>query len=132
MDIDSLVSESGIKVSKALERLIGLKTTEGMNVSYPIAEDKTRSSRNSKAAHQWFAANRTANGTGTAWNYKHVLPDISDPNITLPVFEKVKVDEITPDAPKSYSFGDDGGTFGGGIMTRKRGQNNNNSKNKKK
>ena len=131
-DIDRLISESDIKVSKALEKLIGLKTTEGKNVSYPIAEDKTKSSQNSKAAHQWFIANRTVNGTGTAWNYKHVLPDINDHDITLPVFEKVNSDEADSGSPKSYSFGDDGGAFGGGFMIRRRGQNNNNGTNKKK
>lgn len=123
-DVSSLISNCPIKINKALEKLIGLKTTEGSNVSYPIAEDKTVSSKNSKAAHQWFIANRTIKGTGTAWNYNCSLPDISDSDITLPVYEKVFQENAaqTNTEPKSYSFGDDSGISGSSMMFRRRGQ----------
>jgi CRISPR/Cas system CSM-associated protein Csm3 (group 7 of RAMP superfamily) len=122
-DVDKLISSSGIKVSKALEKLICLKTTERNKVSYPIAEDKTVSTKNSKAAHQWFIANRTVKGTGTAWNYNYVLPDITDSDITLPAYQRVFDDDTEPEKPKKYSFGEDGESFKNGIVTRKRGQN---------
>ena len=128
-DVSSLISACTIKPSEALEKLIGLKTTEGMAVSYPKAEDKTAIDKNgnpkpnAKAAHQWFIANRTIRGTGTAWEYKYVLPDITDSDISLPAYEKVF--ENSPEAKsKNYSFGDDSSSKGSGIMFRTRGQSN--------
>lgn len=125
-DVSALISSCPIKLNEALKKLIGLKTTEGMAVSYPKAEDKTAKTPNSKAAHQWFIANRTMKGigTGTAWNYKYVLPDITDSDISLPAYEKVF--ENSPEAaqakPKNYTFGDDNSSKGSGIMFRTRGQ----------
>ena len=61
---------------------------ENTVVSYPLADD-LKGRDNSKAAHQWFTANRSAGkgGTSTAWSVKYTLPRILDEKLSLPKFE---------------------------------------------
>ncbi|MBR0141226.1 MAG: hypothetical protein IJM19_03145 [Ruminococcus sp.] len=79
---------------KQLMTVVNFRTTEkfmqnGAVISYPIADDG-RGSKNSKAHHQWFIANRASGAGGTlmAWSLKYSLPEITDEDITLPAFEK--------------------------------------------
>lgn len=60
------------------------------DICYPIADDG-RGSKNSKASHQWFIANRSMgeNGTTTNWSVKYVLPVATSNNPTLPAMLKV-------------------------------------------
>ena len=111
LDAEKLIENSRIKISTALEKIVSMETAKGMKVSYPIAEDKTKTNSNSSAAHQWFIANRTIKGTGTAWNVNHTLPDITDKDISLPAY--VKDTESVYATPKQQSFGND---FGGGSI----------------
>ncbi len=92
LDIDELISSSGIKPNLSVRKLIDFDTTKGMVVSYPVAQDKTAKTANSSASHQWFNANRTTGeGRGTAWVVNDALPDIVSEDIRLPVYEKVYV-----------------------------------------
>ncbi len=92
LDIDELISSSGIKPNLSVRKLIDFDTTKGMVVSYPIAQDKTAKTANSSASHQWFNANRTSGGGGKfTWVVNDALPDIVSEDIRLPVYEKVYV-----------------------------------------
>lgn len=92
LDIDELISSSGIKPNLSVRKLIDFDTTKGMVVSYPIAQDKSSDTENSSASHQWFNANRTSGGGGKfTWVVNDALPDIVSEDIRLPVYEKVYV-----------------------------------------
>ena len=59
---------------------------QGAKVTYPIGDDG-KNKTNSKAAHQWFKANRemgSSDGTSTNWSVKYTLPKTSDSDRTLP------------------------------------------------
>lgn len=128
LDANELIDNCELKMNDALSAIVNLDTTEGKNVSYPIAEDKTKSNKNSAAAHQWFAANRTINGTGVAWNVKYTLPHITDDKITLPAYERVIGGSSDRKPPEQRLFGD---SFGGGsIQIKRRGEKRDPTENK--
>ncbi len=61
------------------------------DICYPIADDG-RGSKNSKASHQWFIANRSMGdkGTTTSWSIKYTLPVATSNNPTLPAMLRVE------------------------------------------
>ncbi len=65
------------------------------DICYPIADDG-KGSRNSKASHQWFIANRSMgdNGTTTSWSVKYKLPVATSNNPTLPAMVRMDEKEI--------------------------------------
>ena len=65
------------------------------NICYPIADDG-KGSKNSKASHQWFIANRSMgnNGTTTSWSVKYKLPVATSNNPTLPAMVRMDTEEI--------------------------------------
>ena len=88
--------DSDTEYFRQLMKITDFNTTKkflenGAVMSYPIADDG-RGSKNSKAHHQWFIANRSSGEGGNlmAWSLKYSLPDITDEDITLPAFEKYK------------------------------------------
>ena len=120
LNVDDLISHSGINPNKAIRKLISLETTKGMDVSYPKAHDYSSNKPNASASHQWFVANRTGNGgTGTAWNINYTLPDITSNDISLPAY--VKREDNKPYSSNGYSTGEH---FSSGIMLKKRGERN--------
>ena len=70
-------------------KTIGEFLTKGTVMAYPVADDMS-GSRNSKASHQWFIANRSSgkDGSSTAWSIKYPLPEITSDDLTLPEYEK--------------------------------------------
>ncbi|MBP3760987.1 MAG: hypothetical protein J6I55_05900 [Ruminococcus sp.] len=94
--MDDIPFDSDTEYFRQLMKITDFNTTKkflenGAVMSYPIADDG-RGSKNSKAHHQWFIANRSSGEGGNlmAWSLKYSLPDITDEDITLPAFEKYK------------------------------------------
>lgn len=63
--------------------------TANKKISYPIADD-CKGTTNSKAGHQWFKANKEADGRGVKWNLRYTLPRIDSNDISLPAYKYKK------------------------------------------
>ncbi len=77
---------------------------KGKNVSYPIADDGT-GSKNAKAAHQWFASNRTQGNRRQAAQFRYVLHPLSEDPARLELPAMV----ADTSATDNYSHGNGGG-----------------------
>lgn len=120
---DNYINNCTLKLNKSLAAITNIGTAESTLVSYPIAEDKTAKVGNSTAAHQWFIANRSMNGTGVNWDINYTLPAVTKKDISLPAYEKSS--EPVSAAPKTQTFGEN---FSGGIMWKKSSHNSNSTK----
>lgn len=79
---------------KEFLKITSTDTTAGKIVTYPVGCDNTSEKdddKNSCASHQWFTGNRQMlRGTNAIkWNIKHVLPKLTDNELTLPALEKI-------------------------------------------
>lgn len=114
---------------KEFMTITNFETAKGGKISYPIADD-CRGSENSKAAHQWFVANRSYNGTTMEWDICYTLPKVRSKDLSLPAYEKSgaqKSEKYKQKSDKSrgniqfYSSGDSGGGgFFSNIKTKKK------------
>lgn len=77
--------------------------TKKAGIRYPIADDG-RGSKNSKASHQWFIANRAMGerGTTTSWSIKYALPEATSADPTLPAALKVQDDNQGGRGPQNH------------------------------
>jgi uncharacterized membrane protein YgcG len=84
---------------------------KGYKITYPVGDDG-KGTVNSRAAHQWFKANRElGGGTSTNWSVRYTLPRTTAPDRTLPA---VRYEESAGGGGNRGNFGG-GGNRGGGY-----------------